>query len=57
VPRGISDERTAGGNLVVSDTTVRTVGQAGIAVASASRSTRLNAALDNVRVQNSASAS
>jgi hypothetical protein len=51
--RGISDERIAGGKLFVSNTTVRNVGQSGIAIAPSSGSTRLNAALDNVRVENS----
>jgi hypothetical protein len=51
--RDISDERMGGGKLFVSNTTVRNVGQAGIAIAPASGTTRLNAVLDNVRVQNS----
>jgi Right handed beta helix region len=53
-PRGISDERIGGGELYVSNTTVRNVGQAGIAIAPASGTTRLDAAFDNVRIQNAA---
>ncbi len=52
-PRGISEERIGGGELYVSNTTVRNVSQAGIFIAPASGSTRMDAALDNVRVQNS----
>jgi hypothetical protein len=51
--RGISDERISGGELFISNTTVRNVGQAGIVIVPASGSARLDAALDNVRVQNS----
>jgi Right handed beta helix region len=51
-PRGISDERIGGGELYISNTTVRNVGQTGIVINPASGSIRLNAALDNVRVYN-----
>ncbi|MGA7490499.1 MAG: right-handed parallel beta-helix repeat-containing protein [Xanthobacteraceae bacterium] len=52
--RGISDERTGGGELYVSNTTVRNTGIAGIIVApAAGAGLRLDAAFDNVRVQNS----
>jgi hypothetical protein len=51
-PRGISDERINGGELYVSNTTVRNVGQAGIAIAPASGTVRLDSTFDNVRVQN-----
>jgi hypothetical protein len=51
--RGISDERIGGGRLFISNTTVRNTDQVGIIIAPASGSTRLDAALDNVRVQNS----
>jgi hypothetical protein len=50
--RGISDERTGGGELSISHTTVRNMGAAGIAVAPASGATIIRATLDNVRVQN-----
>jgi hypothetical protein len=45
--RGISDERTGGGELSVSHTTVRDMAGTGIAILSS-----LQATLDNVRVQN-----
>jgi hypothetical protein len=48
--RGISDERTGGGELTVSDTTIRNTGATGIAIIGG---TRIDATLDNVRVQNS----
>jgi hypothetical protein len=54
--RGISEERTGGGELYVSNTTVRNTGQIGILIAPASGAVagqRIDAALDNVRVQNS----
>jgi hypothetical protein len=51
-PRGISDERVGGGELYISNTTVRNVGQTGIHINPASGLTRLDAALDNVRVYN-----
>ena len=47
--RGISDERTGGGELSMSHTTVRNMGGTGIAVAPADDH---QATLDNVRVQN-----
>jgi hypothetical protein len=52
-PRGISDERIGGGILLISNTTVRNVGESGIFIGPTSGSTRLDAVLDNVRVQNS----
>lgn len=48
--RGISDERTGGGELYVSDTTIRNSGATGIAITGGGR---LDAIIDNVRVQNS----
>jgi hypothetical protein len=54
--RGISEERTGGGELYVSNTTVRNTGQFGIMVIPASGGVagqRIDAAFDNVRVQNS----
>jgi hypothetical protein len=45
--RGISDERTGGGELSVSHTTVRDMGATGIAILST-----VQATLDNVRIQN-----
>jgi hypothetical protein len=53
--RGISDERTNGGKLVVSDTTVRHTIDSGIRIA-AGGVNRIDAALTNVRVHNSAGA-
>ena len=52
--RGISDERTGGGELYVSNTTVRNVGQIGITInpAGGVAGQRIDATLDNVRVQN-----
>jgi hypothetical protein len=50
--RGISDERINGGELYVSNTTARNMAQAGIAIAPPSGAVRLDAMLDNVRVQN-----
>jgi len=55
--RGISDERVGGGELYVSNTTVRNTGQIGILVVPAGGGVagqRIDAAFDNVRVQNSA---
>jgi hypothetical protein len=53
--RGITDERTGGGELYVSNTTVRNTGQFGIIISPAGGSAgqRTDAAFDNVRVQNS----
>ena len=51
--RGISDERTNGGKLVVSDTTVRHTQDSGIRIA-AGGVNRIDATLTNVRVHNSA---
>ena len=51
--RGISDERTNGGKLVVSDTTVRHTTDSGIRIA-AGGVNRIDATLTNVRVHNSA---
>ncbi|MEO8433480.1 MAG: right-handed parallel beta-helix repeat-containing protein [Pyrinomonadaceae bacterium] len=50
--RGITDERTTGGKLFVSDTTVRNTTATGIAIAPASGATAISATLDNVRVEN-----
>jgi len=53
--RGISDERSNGGELYISNTTVRNVGTFGVVVSpanGASAGQRIDAALDNVRVQN-----
>ena len=51
--RGISDERTNGGKLVVSDTTVRHTQDSGIRIAAGGVS-RIDAVLTNVRVHNAA---
>jgi hypothetical protein len=52
--RGISDERTAGGELYVNNTTVRNTGATGIGIAPGGgvAGQRIDAALDNVRVEN-----
>jgi hypothetical protein len=50
--RGISDERTTGGELYVSNTTVRNTGIFGIAISSGVPGQRIDATFDNVRVQN-----
>jgi hypothetical protein len=53
--RGISDERTGGGELFVSNTTVRNMGQTAIQVnpgGGAVAGQIINAVFDNVRVQN-----
>jgi hypothetical protein len=50
--RGISDERTNGGKLFVSNTSIRNVAGAGIIVFPASGSVRIDAAISNVRVFN-----
>jgi hypothetical protein len=51
---GISDDRVNGGELYVSATTIRNTGQNGIAINSgAGAGSRIDVALDNVRVQNS----
>jgi len=52
--RGISDERAGGGELYVSNTTIRNTGQIGITVNPAGGAgQRIEVTLDNVRVQNS----
>ena len=53
--RGISDERTNGGKLVVSDTAIRHTLDSGIRIA-AGGVNRVDATLTNVRVHNSATA-
>jgi len=56
--RGISEERTAGGKLFVSNATVRNMGQTGIqlnpisAAGAAVAGQRIDAVFDNVRVEN-----
>ncbi len=53
--RGISDERIGGGELYISDTTVRNTGSIGITINPSSGAVagqRIDATLDNVRVQN-----
>jgi hypothetical protein len=49
---GISDERTAGGELYISNTTVRNAGSLGIAINPPAAGQRIDAAFDNVHVQN-----
>jgi hypothetical protein len=51
--RGISDERTSGGKLVVSNTTIRHTADSGIRIA-AGGTNKIDATLSNVRVHNSA---
>jgi hypothetical protein len=50
--RGIEDARTGGGRLIVTGTTVRNMSGAGIVIFPASGGTRIDAAIDNVRVHN-----
>lgn len=50
--RGISDERTGGGELYILNTTVRNTGQTGIAIFPASGGTKIDAVLDNVYILN-----
>jgi hypothetical protein len=50
--RGISDERSGGGELYITNTTVRNTGATGIVVLPASGATTINAVLENVRVEN-----
>jgi hypothetical protein len=50
--KGITDERTTGGKLFVTDTIVRNTTSTGIAISPSSGSTKISATLDNVRVQN-----
>ena len=52
---GISDERTGGGKLYISNTTVRNVGSKGITIdpgVGSSAGQRIDATLDTVRAQN-----
>lgn len=51
---GILDERTAGGELYITNTTVRNTGTFGIAIRPPAAGQRIDATFDNVRVQNSA---
>lgn len=50
--RGVTDERTGGGELSITNTTIRNTGATGIAIAPASGTTRIDATISNVRVQN-----
>ena len=50
--RGIEDVRSGGGELTVTNTTVRNMAGTGIVVIPASGSTRISATIDNVRVHN-----
>ena len=53
--RGISDERGNGGELYISDTTVRNIGTTGIFIsplAGAGAGSTIDASIDNVRAQN-----
>jgi hypothetical protein len=54
--RGITDERSGGGKLFVTNTTIRNVGGSGVVVLPASGSTRIDVLLNNVRVYNATSA-
>jgi hypothetical protein len=49
--RGISDQRSGGGRLTVTNSTLRNNGGFGLVVLPASGSTRIDAALDNVTVE------
>jgi hypothetical protein len=50
--RGITDERSGGGKLFISNTTIRNNGGSGIVVLPASGSTRIDVAMENVRSKN-----
>ncbi len=50
--RGILDQRTTGGELYVSNSTIRNTTGAGIITFPSSGSTRIDASINNVRVQN-----
>ncbi len=50
--RGISDERSGGGELYVTNTTVRNTGATGIVVLPATGATRISAVIDHVRAEN-----
>jgi hypothetical protein len=50
--RGITDERTTGGKLFVTDTIVRNTTATGIAINPSSGGTAITASLDHVRVEN-----
>jgi len=53
VGRGISDDRTSGGELYISNTTVRNTANSGIVISgSLLASQRIDATLQNVRIQN-----
>jgi hypothetical protein len=49
---GISDERIGGGELYVTNTTIRNTGEAAVLIAPGSGTARVDAAFDNVRVHN-----
>ncbi|MGJ4889063.1 right-handed parallel beta-helix repeat-containing protein [Bradyrhizobium sp. HKCCYLRH3099] len=51
--RGVSDERSGGGKLFVSRSTIRDNGQKGIFVTPSSGQTRIDVVIDDVRVENS----
>lgn len=52
--RGISDERTGGGELYVANTTIRNTGSNGVLIGpAAGAGLRIDAAFDNVRITNS----
>lgn len=51
--RGISDERSGGGELSVSRTTVRNTGATGIVIVPATGTVRIDATIDSVYIQNS----
>jgi len=50
--RGISDERSGGGELYLTNTTVRNTGATGIVVLPATGATRISTSIDNVRAEN-----
>jgi hypothetical protein len=51
--RGVSDERSGGGELYITNTTIRNNGGTGVAIGPASGSTAISVSINNVRVQNS----
>ncbi len=54
VGRGIEDVRSGGGRLIVTNTTVRNMSGTGIVIFPSAGGTRIDAAIDNVRVHNCA---
>jgi hypothetical protein len=50
--RGVTDERSGGGELYITNTTIRNTGGTGIVVLPATGATTIHAVFDNIRVEN-----